>query len=200
MPQGIRFKDIRHIIHAAILIAVGIVGFLVARALTVPKSFGQYGHYRGDSIQENQDLSVILETPETCRECHDDELKRKPDEPAVWPGLDAWQKGKHGSLTCANCHGNLKEHVERRRKDPTSETFVVTKDNRPQLCLLCHHAMVARPKVLPIFDPKREEHASYMEVLKEEQEKQKEEGEEEQDIGCTMCHPSYRPHDPKLSE
>ena len=191
MAERIRFKDIRHIVHAVVLIAVVMVGFLVARAFTVPKSFGQYGHYRGESIQERQNLPAILENSETCRECHEDELKRKPNEPAVWPGLDAWQKGKHGALTCENCHGNLKEHVERRRIDATLKDFVVTKDNRPELCLLCHHAMVARPKVLPIFDPKLEEHAAYLEVLKEEQ---------EEILGCNACHPSYRPHDPKLTE
>lgn len=191
MADRIRFKDIRHIVHVAVIIVVVMVGFLVARALTVPTSFGQYGHYRGESIQERQGLPVILENPETCRECHEDELKRDPDTVAIWPGLDVWQKGKHGALTCANCHGNLKEHVARRRIDSTLKEFVVTKDNRPQLCLLCHHAMVARPKVLPMFDPALEEHASYLELLKEEQ---------VEILGCNVCHPSYRPHDPKLTE
>jgi hypothetical protein len=191
VADPIRFKDFRHLVHAAVLIAAVMVAFLVVRALIVPQSFGQYGHYRGESIQERQNLPVILEYPETCRECHEEELKRDPKEPAVWPGLDTWQTGKHGSLTCANCHGNLKEHVERQRMDPAPTEFVVTKDIRPQLCLLCHHAMVARPAVLPIFDPKEEDHVNFLAVLEEEL---------DEIVGCDICHPSYRPHDPKLTE
>lgn len=191
MAERITFKDVRHIVRVAVIIAVVMVGFLVARGLTVPKSFGQYGHYRGESIQERQSLPAILENPETCRECHEDELKHEAGEDAIWPGLDAWKKGKHGALTCANCHDNLKEHIERQQMDPAPTEFVVTKDMRPQLCLLCHHEMAARPAVLPIFSLTEQDHVNYMEVLKEEL---------DEIVGCNICHPTYRPHDPKLTE
>jgi hypothetical protein len=183
VAEPIKFKDIRHIIHVAILVVLVLVGFLTVRALTVPESFGQYGHYRGTSLEERQNLDVILLTPQTCTECHEDE---RGD---WWPGFEAWQNGGHSSLTCANCHGNLNEHVERRRKDPTAEKFVVTKDDSWQLCLVCHHAMAARPAVLPIFDPAREDHANYLKLTKKEM---------EEVSGCSMCHPTYRPHNPEL--
>jgi len=183
VPERITFKDIRHIVHVAILVIVVLIAFLIARALTVPRSFGDYGHYRGASIKERQEFPVTLQTPQTCKECHEEE---RGD---WWPAFEAWQNGKHSSLTCANCHSNLKEHVRRRKKDPTLEKFVVTKDNAPHLCLLCHHAMAARPKVLPLFDPTQEDHANYLELLKEEM---------EEVIGCNICHPTYRPHNPEL--
>jgi hypothetical protein len=204
VPERIKFKDIRHIVHVAIIVVAVIVIFLIARALTVPESFGQYGHYRGDSIKERQDFPVTLQTPQTCKECHEEELGD------WWPGFEAWHNGKHSSLTCENCHSNLKEHVELwkrhpdlvgMRKDQPEEFSTrkrelglkdpIAKDNSPQLCLLCHHAMAARPAVLPIFDPTQEDHANYLELLKEEM---------EEVIGCNVCHPTYRPHNPELAE
>ncbi|MBW1824527.1 MAG: cytochrome C, partial [Deltaproteobacteria bacterium] len=40
----------KHITRLLIIILVLVVGFLVVRSLLIPKSFGNYGHYRGDNI------------------------------------------------------------------------------------------------------------------------------------------------------
>jgi hypothetical protein len=46
------FKDIEHLVRLAVLFAIGLLAFVILRAAVVPRSFGQYGHYRGAAIAE----------------------------------------------------------------------------------------------------------------------------------------------------
>jgi hypothetical protein len=46
------FNDSGHLIRLVGLYAVGTLSFFVLRSFTVPHSFGQYGHYRGNAIAE----------------------------------------------------------------------------------------------------------------------------------------------------
>ena len=46
------FKDSGHLFRLAALYAVGTLTFLAIRGYFVPRSFGQYGHYRGAAITE----------------------------------------------------------------------------------------------------------------------------------------------------
>ena len=47
------FKDAGHLFRLAAVFVVGGLAFVGVRALLVPKSFGEYGHYRGDALAEN---------------------------------------------------------------------------------------------------------------------------------------------------
>ena len=47
-----RFKDTGHLLRFAALFVIAFVVFLVIRHFVVPKSFGEYGHYRGAAIAE----------------------------------------------------------------------------------------------------------------------------------------------------
>ncbi len=183
VSERMKFKDVRHIVHAAIILVVVVVGFLIARWATVPKSFGQYGHYRGASIAEDQSFPVILQSAGACKECHEKER-------GMWPGFDVWQKGKHSAVTCENCHSNVRQHVERMKARPESKEFLVTKDPKPQRCLMCHFALAARPKVAPLCVPD-DNHAEYLKLIKEQT---------EEILGCTTCHEDYLPHNPKLEK
>jgi hypothetical protein len=46
------FKDTEHLIRLAVVMAIALVAFVVLRAAVVPRSFGEYGHYRGAAIGE----------------------------------------------------------------------------------------------------------------------------------------------------
>ena len=48
------FKDAGHIFRLAAVFVCGILVFVGVRAVLVPKSFGQYGHYRGDALAEER--------------------------------------------------------------------------------------------------------------------------------------------------
>ena len=48
------FKDSGHLFRLAAVFLGGILVFLIVRALLVPKTFGEYGHYRGSALTCDQ--------------------------------------------------------------------------------------------------------------------------------------------------
>ena len=108
------------------------------RGYVVPKSFGQYGHYRGAAIGEIAAHPVKFAGHQTCEACHTDIADTKT-------------KGKHAHVNCEACHGAL----------ATSRTARSTRDigeRRPKpdtavLCARCHTASAAKPKGFPQVDP-----------------------------------------------
>ena len=48
------FKDVGHLFRFAGLFVLAFIIFLVVRAYVVPRSFGQYGHYRGAAIGDDR--------------------------------------------------------------------------------------------------------------------------------------------------
>lgn len=108
-----------------LLLTAGIAGFyMVARHVLTPKSFGQYGWFRGAAIQEIAARQPLYPGQSECEKCH------APQQAAV-------AKGPHKTMACAACHGPVPEH----RQDPKTKTGKLD-DN---LCLRCHRADPARP-------------------------------------------------------
>jgi len=124
------FKDAGHIFRVAIVFLVGGLAFLGVRASLVPKSFGQYGHYRADALADVAALPVIFAGHQACEECHVDVLETK-------------KSGRHAHVNCEAGHGPLANHAA----DPGSvqppplDTAV--------LCFRCHEANLAMPKSFP---------------------------------------------------
>jgi hypothetical protein len=124
-----------HFFRMAGLFGVGILLFILARALFVPKGFGELGHYRTGALANNRARPPSFAGRAACVECHD----------AVPP---AQKGGKHASIRCEACHWALAAHAE----NPA--------DNKPAkldpkvLCVKCHLANVAKPKGFPQIDPK----------------------------------------------
>lgn len=112
-----------------IAFAVFILLFLVARHFLRPATFGQYGHFRGASLQENAARQVKHVGAQSCISCHDTIVKLK-------------KSGLHTSLNCEACHGAAYEHVKSPKK---------CKLNKPkgrEFCGICHQQNAARPKDL----------------------------------------------------
>ena len=129
------FKDKEHLVRMAGLFAAGLVVFVLARAIFVPKGFGLYGHYRAGALADNRSRPVSFAGRALCGDCHTD----KKEELAA---------GKHTGIGCEACHGPLAKHAE----DPSA-----LKPERPEpkaLCLGCHAANVAKPEKFPQIDPK----------------------------------------------
>lgn len=125
----------KHIWRAVLILIVAAVGGISARHFLVPKSFGQAGFYRYDSLAEYMSKPLVHGAADACNACHQ-------------PIVDAKASGKHAGLSCEGCHGPLADHVKGNAK---SADAVVNRSN--DLCLLCHEKLLARPKTHPQIDP-----------------------------------------------
>src|SRR5271157_1761133 len=133
------FKDARHLFRFAGLFVFAFLVFLVVRHYVVPKSFGQYGHYRGNAIGEIAAHPIKFAGHQACESCHTDVL-------------DVKAKGKHANVNCEACHGALAKHAD----DPSTVTTV--KPDTAVICAQCHTASAAKPKGFPQVVP--EEHST----------------------------------------
>jgi transcription elongation factor Elf1 len=126
------FKDAGHLLRFAFLFVVAFAVFLVVRHFVVPKSFGEYGHYRGAAIGEIAARPVHFAGHDTCETCHADIAEAK-------------KAGKHGHVNCEACHGPLAKHAD----DPS---ITPPKLDTAVLCVRCHAASAAKPKDFPQVD------------------------------------------------
>lgn len=124
------FKDAGHLFRLAAVFAAGALLFLVIRGFLVPKSFGEYGHYRGAALAEIAARPVNFAGHQTCEGCHTDVADKKKD-------------GKHAHVNCEACHGPLARHAD----DPAS--VAPAKLDTSLLCPRCHEANAARPRGFP---------------------------------------------------
>jgi hypothetical protein len=159
-------KDAAHLFRFAGLFVIAFLVFLVVRSYVVPKTFGQYGHYRGAAIGEIAAHPMKFAGHQTCENCHSDVGDTKT-------------KGAHAHVNCEACHGALVQSMPapaqpkgnlyerfvalivrpippdapflRHADDPTSMT--PTKPDTLVLCVRCHTASAAKPKGFPQINP-----------------------------------------------
>ena len=127
-------RDAEHLVRIAILFVAGLLAFLGLRTLFVPRSFGQYGHYRGDAIAEIAALPVVHAGHQACESCHADIAGQKTE-------------GKHAVVNCEACHGPQGQHAADLSVTPAKPDPAV-------LCAQCHEASSAKPKWFPQVDTK----------------------------------------------
>jgi len=133
------FKDAGHLFRLAAVFIAGLLIFLVIRGFLVPKSFGQFGHYRANAVTEIAARPIKFAGHESCEGCHADVLDKK-------------KNGKHAGVDCEACHGPQAQHVD----DPTS--VKPAKLDTAVLCARCHEANAAKPRNFPQVDT--EEHST----------------------------------------
>jgi hypothetical protein len=115
----------------AIVFAVLITGYVVARLIFVPETFGDRGHYRAAVVDEIVAQPIKYAGHWICWDCHDDIF-------------DLRDEGYHRDLRCEVCHGPSLDHVE----DEDLEIMPVVPRERVN-CPLCHGYDAARPTGLP---------------------------------------------------
>jgi len=123
------FKNAGHLFRLAGVFLAGLMLFLTLRGFLVPKSFGQYGHYRGNSLSEVAARTVNFAGHQSCEACHSDVSDKKA-------------KGKHALVNCEACHGPLAKHAD----DPSLQP---AKLDTAMLCPRCHEANPAKPRTFP---------------------------------------------------
>ena len=159
------FKDAGHLFRFAGLFVLAFLVFLVVRHYVVPKSFGQYGHYRGAAIGEIAQHPAKFAGHEACETCHTDEAAKK-------------KAGKHAHVNCEACHGAIFERLPvaeqprpnlfqraialivrpmppdplllRHAEDPSVKPVL---PDTAVLCARCHTASAAMPKGFPQVVP-----------------------------------------------
>lgn len=157
-------KDIQHLIRGGLLALLVIVGFTVVRFLTLPESWGKYGHYRAKAAAEEMAKEPVYQGADACKKCH----AQRHEE---------WSSGKHGVVNCENCHGQAKEHITKPVVKSGPKTIAINRSM--DLCLRCHRELPARPHGFeefphPQIDP--EKHLKGKEALK-----------------CFNCHKPHHP-------
>lgn len=100
--------------------------FLLIRYLLVPDSFGQYGHYRGEALNEIAASEMRVASKAMCVDCH-------------WDVQEVIDNDVHANLSCIICHGPGLAHVE----DPSPDN--IEKMSERELCGKCHQMNPARP-------------------------------------------------------
>ncbi len=132
MHKESRSKYNSHLIKLLIaLVLFGVAGFF-ARQLFIPKSMGEYGHYRGADIADQKAVPVRLQSNESCFQCHK-------------PIRLIHKAGVHQTVSCEICHGPCADHVVDGKKVgalPIKKGTEIT-----ELCLRCHNMVIqARPR------------------------------------------------------
>lgn len=111
----------------AVAFAIFITAFLIIRHLLVPESFGQYGHYRGASLEEVAQTPMKYAGQQACLDCHQDIEDLK-------------QTDLHSDISCETCHGPGQKHSE------NGDTTLLEKPVSRESCGLCHSKNAAKKK------------------------------------------------------
>ena len=113
-----------------VLLTVGVIGsYAVARMVLVPKSFGEYGWFRGAALEELAAAKPVFSGMKACDECHSEVLE-----------LAA--KGAHKTISCESCHGPSREHAG--NPDLKTPRGKFTDGD----CMHCHQSGPSRPSWL----------------------------------------------------
>ncbi|MFQ6031417.1 MAG: multiheme c-type cytochrome [Candidatus Zixiibacteriota bacterium] len=120
----------KQILSLTFLFAIVIAALVVARMLLVPHSFGRYGHYRADAVNEIIAQKINYAGYEACIECHDEIYEPK-------------EKSHHKGVSCEACHGPAAKHVE------APDQFVPEAPRKRGYCPLCHGYNPSRPTGFP---------------------------------------------------
>jgi hypothetical protein len=123
-------RNTEHLSRVVLLLAVGVIAFLLVRRAIVPAEFGKMGHYRPGVLDDIRARPVKFAGREACEACHSDQVEAK-------------SKGKHVNVGCEACHGPLAKHAE----DPAA--VVPQLPDTAVLCARCHEANSAKPKGFP---------------------------------------------------
>lgn len=110
--------------------ALVIAAFFVGRYLFMPKTFGQFGHYRGAAVDEIEALPTAYAGFQACADCHDDIFVDRA-------------KSHHRSISCETCHGPAAAHIE--NPDEHKPIVPMSRD----FCPLCHGYNISRPTGFP---------------------------------------------------
>jgi hypothetical protein len=120
----------KQIISIAVIFSIVIAAFIIGRLLFVPRSFGKYGHYRADAVDEIASQKLNYAGLQACKTCHSSINQTLSD-------------SYHKGLACETCHGPASKHIE----SPGAIKPVVPRERKH--CETCHSYNPSRPTGFP---------------------------------------------------
>lgn len=120
----------KQLIPVIILIIIGLAALIVARQMLVPESFGKYGHYRADAVDEIAALELAYAGYQACYDCHDEIYDQK-------------MTSNHKGVACEACHGPAAQHIE------APDEFTPRVPRGRGFCPVCHGYNPSRPSGFP---------------------------------------------------
>ena len=113
-------------INRLVILFILVTGlFLIIRQFLVPDTFGELGHYRAESLQDNADIPMNFSGARACLDCHEDIYALKDQD-------------LHKKITCETCHGPGLDHI-----NSMESKDIVVPEGR-QFCGRCHAQNAAR--------------------------------------------------------
>ncbi|MBI4912911.1 MAG: hypothetical protein HY823_09240 [Acidobacteria bacterium] len=135
--MGTLFRHSRHIVRMVGMFGVGLLAFIVLRAIFIPKGFGELGHYRRGALDEVASRTPVHAGRKACVDCHTDVAEK--------------QKGSlHESVSCENCHGPQGAHAA--AADPSASKPKLPDGEK--LCAGCHEKSISKPRKFKQVDTK----------------------------------------------
>lgn len=128
-----------HLARAIGLLIIGIAVFVAVRMDLTPTSWGEYGFYRGENVEEWANVHLNYAETDSCQSCHRE-------------NYDLWILSAHQTVSCESCHGPGEKHV--------TEGTPLAIDRSQKLCGLCHAKLISRPSDFPQVD--LEQHAGQL--------------------------------------
>lgn len=128
----------QHIKRLIISFAVFLLLFIVVQQILKPSSFGKYGHYRADAIQEDAMKKSHYAGSAQCVNCHDEQHTDKA-------------LGFHAQLNCEVCHGPGLKHAmyaDKFKDGNLPDSLLLYKPDKRKDCAVCHELNAARTKIL----------------------------------------------------
>jgi hypothetical protein len=121
-----------HVKRLVLFFVIAAVLGLVVKMIATPRSFGKYGHYRGDAVMDEREREVRHMTNDSCLDCH----------PYI---KEMHLGGIHKTVSCEFCHGPYADHVKDGKK--IAALPIKYGEEIKPLCLRCHNQIIrARPK------------------------------------------------------
>jgi hypothetical protein len=121
-----------HVKRLLLFFVIAAVLGLVVKMIATPRSFGKYGHYRGDAVMDERNRELRHLTNDSCLSCHP-HIKK------------IHLEGIHKTVSCEFCHGPYADHVRDGKK--IGVLPVKKGEEIKTLCLRCHNQIIrARPK------------------------------------------------------
>jgi Doubled CXXCH motif (Paired_CXXCH_1) len=122
----------RHVFRVLLVLVVVVAVVSIGRGFLAPKSYGDYGSYRGANVVEQARIREPRHGgAESCTSCHAKQAQARTE-------------GGHKRVSCEVCHAPLVAHVEAgvvKAKMPVDRSYA--------LCARCHRKTEGRPEKFP---------------------------------------------------